>query len=142
VRPPRHRWHAADAHMMPAGEVNDSDGHEAKEFSSLGRKLLPILPGYAVKGAMILAQPIEPVVRGLHFDGSSHDADIFYIYVFYMPLCVPCRFVHLTFGSRLRQLNGWGLFPVELTCQTSDIPENAARKIDLRRISSGVSRHA
>lgn len=83
---------------------------KSKDFSALGKKLLPYLPNYRVKGALIFAEPIDHILRGISFDSSSHSATSFYIHVFFQPLCVPVQFMHWTLGERLRDMNnidGW-----------------------------------
>jgi hypothetical protein len=81
-----------------------------KDFSTLGRKLLDRLHGYHVKGALILAEPAGPILRGIAFDGSSHSKTSFYMHVFFQPLCVPAEHIHFTFGFRITDtagMDGW-----------------------------------
>lgn len=55
---------------------------------------------------MMLIRPIEHTLRGFHFDGSSFDSKSFYVDAFFMPLYVPVKQVHFTFGRRLRYRGG------------------------------------
>lgn len=83
---------------------------KSKDFSALGKKLLPYLPDYRVRGALIFAEPIGHILRGIAFDSSSYSATSFYIHVFFQPLCVPSNFMHLTLGHRVRDMkniDGW-----------------------------------
>jgi len=78
--------------------------------SALGIKLLDRLPGYHVKGALILAEPTIPILRGIAFDGSSHSKTSFYMHFFFQPLCVPAEHIHFTFGFRMTDptgIDGW-----------------------------------
>jgi len=79
---------------------------KTKDFAALGKKLLTYMPGFTSKGMLVFAQPISHVIRGLHFDGSSHNPKSFYIYCFFQPLCVPISHLHFTFGFRLRNMEG------------------------------------
>lgn len=79
---------------------------KTKDFAALGKKLLPYMSGFTSKGMLIFAQPIDHIIRGLHFDGSSHNPRSFYIYAFFQPLCVPHRNIHFTLGFRLRNMEG------------------------------------
>jgi hypothetical protein len=75
-----------------------------KEFVSLAKRLLPHLPsGFVVKGPMTFICPVEHTLRGICFEGSRFDARAFYVWVFFMPLCVPAECVHFTFGRRLKR---------------------------------------
>jgi len=71
-----------------------------KEFETLGRRLLPDLPGFAVKGELLFAQPIAQILRGVCFDRSI-DTRSFYVEVFVQPLFVPSKHLVFNFGRRL-----------------------------------------
>lgn len=77
-----------------------------KEFVTLERRLLPSLPGFAVKNRLMLVTPIEHTLKGLNFEGSSFDKSSFYVTWFYLPLSVPRRHLILSLGTRLRLRNG------------------------------------
>ena len=80
-----------------------------KDFEALGKGLLPYLPGFVAKGPLTFACPICVTLRGLCFEGSSFDASSFYVWVFFMPLCVPSNRLYFNFGKRLRRdgIDGW-----------------------------------
>jgi hypothetical protein len=77
-----------------------------KEFASLARRLSPHVPGTIVHGPMLLIPPVTRTLRGLYFEGSSFDAKSFYIWVFWMPLCVPSEHVYFNLGRRVRGTSG------------------------------------
>ena len=77
-----------------------------KEFVSLEKRLLPELPGFAIKGPLMLIRPVECMLRGISFEGSSFDKTSFYVTMFVMPLCVPTNHLYLNFGSRVRRAEG------------------------------------
>ena len=54
-----------------------------REFATIGRKLLPHLPGFVVKGPMTFKSPIGDILYALHFDGSDFDAESFYVEIFF-----------------------------------------------------------
>ena len=77
-----------------------------RDFEALGKGLLPYLPGFVAKGPLTFASPIGVTLRGLCFEGSSFDASSFYIWVFFMPLCVPSDTLNFNQGKRLRRGGG------------------------------------
>jgi hypothetical protein len=67
-----------------------------KQFTALAKLLLPDLPsGIVVKDEYIFVRPLNDAIRGFCFEGSSFDADSFYLYV-------PTEVIHFTFGDRVR----------------------------------------
>jgi len=80
-----------------------------RDFEALGKGLLPYLPGFVAKGPLTFACPIGLTLRGLCFEGSSFDASSFYVWVFFMPLCVPSDTLYFNHGKRLRRdgIDGW-----------------------------------
>jgi hypothetical protein len=101
---------------------------KSKDFSALGKKLLPYLSGYRVKGALIFAEPIGHILRGIAFDSSSHSSTSFYIHVFFQPLCVPSSHMHLTLGDRLRDMNNIDGWDSERPNLVADIGESIIAK--------------
>lgn len=99
-----------------------------KDFAALGRKLLVSLPGYHVKGALIFAEPTNPILRGIAFDGSSHSKTSFYIYVFFQPLCVPAEHIHFTFGFRLTDSAGVGGWESDRPNLVTDISKSLSKQ--------------
>ena len=77
-----------------------------RDFEALGKGLLPYLPGFVAKGPLTFASPICVTLRGLCFEGSSFDASSFYVWVFFMPLCVPSDALYFNHGKRLRRGGG------------------------------------
>ena len=82
-----------------------------KDFEAIGRQLLPDLPGFAVKGYLLLLRPLDHTLRGICFNGSI-DPRSFYVEVFIQPLFVPSRHISLNIGWWLRRVSGrsdsWG----------------------------------
>jgi len=72
------------------------------EFVALEEKLLPALPGYVIKGALVFIPPVQTLLRGISFEGSSFDKASFYVNFFVMPLCVPTEHLYGNFGNRVR----------------------------------------
>jgi hypothetical protein len=77
-----------------------------KEFVALEKALLPELPGFAIKGSLMLMPPVQRLLRGVSFEGSSFDKTTFYATVFVMPLCVPTNYLYFLFGDRIRHKSG------------------------------------
>ncbi|MGA2280263.1 MAG: hypothetical protein ABSG80_08175 [Verrucomicrobiota bacterium] len=72
-----------------------------KEFEKIGKALLPELPGFAVKGNLLLIPPATQILRGICFEPSGFDKKAFYVNVFILPLCVPTRHIYFNFGKRV-----------------------------------------
>ena len=77
-----------------------------KDFAALAKRLLPHLAGFTVKGPMLFIQPVKHTLRGIYFEGSSFDARSFYVWMFFMPLCVPTHHVGFNLGRRVRGVGG------------------------------------
>lgn len=77
-----------------------------KDFAGLGKRLLPALPGFSVKGPMTFFCPVKDVLRGLYFEGSSFDGKSFYVWMFFLPLFAPAKHVNFNLGKRLREPSG------------------------------------
>lgn len=77
-----------------------------KEFISLEKSLLPELPGFAIKRTVMFIPPVERLLRGISFEGSSFDKTSFYVNTFMMPLCRPANHLYLNFGDRVRKKEG------------------------------------
>jgi hypothetical protein len=79
---------------------------KATQFQRLTQQyLLPALPGFVAKGALVYATPLDYLLRGFYFEPSGSDPSSFYIWTFIQPLYVPTRHIYFTFGKRLG--NGW-----------------------------------
>jgi hypothetical protein len=98
-----------------------------KEFVALGKSLLPKLPGFAVKGSLMFIPPVECVLRGIHFDGSSFDKRSFSVTTFALPLCVPTNHLYLNFGTRVRHKGGGDRWSM----RTPDLREELATALKL-----------
>lgn len=72
-----------------------------KDFEKLGKRLLPELPNFAVKGQLLFIQPIGHTLRAVCFDGSSFDPDLFFVHVFLQPLFIPAKHIGLNLGWRI-----------------------------------------
>jgi len=75
-----------------------------KEFTAIGRKLLPYLREFVVKGNLMFMPPVDDFLRGICFENSSGTND-FYLRVLYLPLFVPQEDVNFIHGERLRRNN-------------------------------------
>lgn len=76
-----------------------------KEFVRLEKGLLPAFPRFALKGPLMISIPMGSTLRGFHFEPSSFNKNTFYVDMFFMPLYVPAKHVHFTFGHRVRRPN-------------------------------------
>jgi hypothetical protein len=78
-----------------------------KEFVAIEKRLLPDFPGFAVKGALMFIQPLGNTLRGFHWEASAFSRKDFYVSVFFLPLYVPTKHFHFTFGRRVGQNKRW-----------------------------------
>lgn len=72
-----------------------------KDFAALAQRLLPELPGFAVKAPLMFIAPVGHTLRGLCFESHSYEAKLFYVWVFLLPLCVPRKHVSFELGKRI-----------------------------------------
>jgi hypothetical protein len=72
-----------------------------KEVAALVERLSPHLPEVRIKIPMVVFPPYREILRALYFD-RSEDAEYFYLWVFFMPLCVPAEHVAFNLGRRVR----------------------------------------
>lgn len=77
-----------------------------KQFVALEKELLSSLPGFSIRGSLMFLPPVEELVRGFSFEGSSFDKTSFYVSVFVLPLCVPTEYLYFNFGNRVRHGRG------------------------------------
>jgi hypothetical protein len=80
---------------------------KSKDFIHLERRLSPSFPGFAIKGSLLFICPVENTLRGFHFEPSAFAKKEFYVGMFFLPLCVPTRHVHFTFGHRVGDEKRW-----------------------------------
>jgi hypothetical protein len=72
-----------------------------KDVKRLANGLLPSLPGWSLRGRMLVREPLSGVLRAVYFDESAFDSTFFFAQAFIQPLFVPAS--HLTFNL------GWRL---------------------------------
>jgi hypothetical protein len=77
-----------------------------KEFEALESRLLSYLPGFFVRGGLLILPPVSPVLRGIAFEGSSFDKSSFTVTAFLLPLCVPTDHLDFNFGTRILHPKG------------------------------------
>ncbi len=76
-----------------------------KEFEAIGKRLLPDLPNFAVKGDLLLIRPLGCALRGVCFNRSI-DPRSFYVEIFIQPIFVPSEHIGFNIGWRLRGGSG------------------------------------
>lgn len=80
---------------------------KAKDFAELEKRLLPNFPGFTIKGKLLFVSPVERTLRGFHFEPSAFSQKDFYVNMFFLPLCVPVKRAHFTFGHRIGSEKRW-----------------------------------
>lgn len=85
-----------------------------KEFVVIEKRLLPDFPGFAVKGALMFIQPVGDTLRGFHWEPSAFSKKDFYVNMFFLPLYVPTKHLHFTFGHRVGRNKRWTAESTEL----------------------------
>jgi hypothetical protein len=78
-----------------------------KELVAIEKRLLPAFPGFAVKGALMFIQPLGDTLRGFHWEPSAFSKNDFYVNAFFLPLYVPTKHLHFTFGRRVGRNKRW-----------------------------------
>ena len=87
---------------------------KTREFVNLEKRLLQDFPGFAIKGSLMFISPVGHTLRGFCFDTSGFDKRAFYLWSLFMPLYVPSKHVHFTFGQRLGGNKRWNADQPEL----------------------------
>lgn len=77
-----------------------------KQFESIGKQLLPQLPGFVSKGWLLYHEPVGHVLRGFCCDESGFDKAQFTVWAFCLPLYIPTTHVYFRFGARLKDDRG------------------------------------
>lgn len=77
-----------------------------KEFIALEKRLLPNFPGFTVSGRLTFISPVGHTLRGFNFEPSGFDKKGLYLTMFFLPLCVPRKYLSLSFGESLKG-TGW-----------------------------------
>ena len=72
-----------------------------KDFAVLAQRLLPDLPGFAIKAPLMFISPVGYTLRGLYFESHSYETNLFYVWVFFLPLFIPRKHVSFEFGKRI-----------------------------------------
>jgi hypothetical protein len=72
-----------------------------REFQALAKQLLPDLPGWRLKGPLLLWPPVDHTLRAVCFEPSGFDRDSFYLWVFILPLCMRHEHLMFNMGHRL-----------------------------------------
>lgn len=79
-----------------------------KDFVEIEKRLPPeLVQGFTTKGRLLFVSPFERTLRGFLFEPSAFNATDFYVNMFFLPLCVPVKHIHLTFGHRLGTEKRW-----------------------------------
>jgi hypothetical protein len=85
------------------------------DFVKLEKKLMPHLaPGLATKGSLCFFAPINDTLRGFQFEPSAFNQKDFYVTIFFLPLFVPLKSLHVTFGHRIGGGKRWNSGQVDL----------------------------
>jgi hypothetical protein len=74
---------------------------KTKEFTRIGKQLLPHLSGFVIEKDLIFKSPIGDFLYAINFHGSDRNKTRFYTYVFVLPLYVPTEVIHFNYGERL-----------------------------------------
>jgi hypothetical protein len=92
-----------------------------KDFAALSQRLLPDLPGFAVKAPLIFIPPVKHTLRGIYFESHSYETTMFYVWAFFLPLCVPTKYVGFNLGKRIENPGGgpWSADSPNLLLQLS-----------------------
>lgn len=72
-----------------------------KDIQPILKRILETLPGFVAKGVMIIASPINEILRGFYFEDSGFDKRVFYVWAFVQPLYVPDVTVSFYLGKCL-----------------------------------------
>ena len=99
---------------------------KSKDFLALAKQLLRNLPGFSLKGPMMVLIPVKSVLRGIYFESSSFDTKSFYVWVFFLPLFVPTTNVRFNLGKRIRVSSGGDRWSTDM----SNLTENLALAIE------------
>lgn len=72
-----------------------------RDIAALIRLICPNLPEVRIKSSMVVFPPFRKILKGLYFEHSGSDKYRFYIWVFFVPLCVPAQNVMFDLGRRI-----------------------------------------
>jgi hypothetical protein len=98
-----------------------------REFVAIEKRLLPNFPGFAIKGALMFIQPLGDTLRGFHWEPSGFSKKEFYVNAFFLPLYVPTKHLHFTFGHRIGSTKRWSADRSDLeTALSSEMQKEAS----------------
>jgi hypothetical protein len=80
-----------------------------KQFLAIERRLLPSFPNFAVKGTLMFIQPMGNTLRGFYWEASAFNKKEFFVNAFFLPLYVPTKHLHFTFGHRVGLRQRWSI---------------------------------
>jgi hypothetical protein len=82
---------------------------KTRDFVALEKHLVPRVPGFSIKGSLFFIAPVGHTLRGFSFEGSSFDKTSFYVWHFFLPMCVPRKYLSFNLGDRVRNTKseGW-----------------------------------
>ena len=80
-----------------------------KQFLAIEKRLLPSFPSFAVKGALMFIQPLGNTLRGFYWEPSDFGKKEFFVNAFFLPLYVPTKHLHFTFGHRVGVRRRWSI---------------------------------
>jgi hypothetical protein len=111
-----------------------------REFVALEKRLLPALSGFAIRGSLMFITPLGDILRGFDFESSSHDKKAFYVYAFFLPLCVPSEYLSFNFGNRLRygRADRWSIMDRDFEFVLKSAMEKEARYLRALQSSEDV----
>ncbi len=75
---------------------------KSKQLAQIARTIAHELPWLTPKGKLLLALPLENILKAVCLDTSGFDPEGFYVQVFAQPLFVPLQNIAFNFGWRLR----------------------------------------
>jgi len=88
-----------------------------KQFLAIEHRLLPRFPNFTVKGALMFIQPLDNTLRGFYWEPSTFSKKEFFVNAFFLPLYIPTKHLHCTFGHRVGLRRRWSIdrFDLEST---------------------------
>lgn len=91
----------------------------------LCQKVSKHLSGWKCQGSMAFICPIGHTLRAIYLEQSSSDRSAFYVWEFFLPLCVPTKMIRFNLGSRLSSAhsNMWSKSSPNLEDELLDIIE-------------------
>lgn len=62
------------------------------------------------RSSLVCMTPTDELI-GVTLDGSSHNPDMFYVWIYWLPLYAPTEYIYFNFGDRIRHKKGelWSL---------------------------------